>query len=232
MKRITFLVLTIQILIQASCYAEEAELKSSSTVNSSPPAAPKSTQNLFELDSRNFDSSISDGHAWLVEFYAPWCSHCKRFESQYQLVSQKLQDLPDKEDRYVKVGKVDGSAEKALSSRFSVRGYPAFFFIDGWTVRQYEGQRSVEALVKFSTKGYKDVEPMPFISSPFGPVGQLRSLLMNVGAKILNAYEYLVETKSFTPAIASIVLGGVGIMIGVVMIISIGLLLESKLKKD
>jgi len=153
----------------------------------------------------------------------------KRFEKQYELVAKKLHD---ESPRVVKVGKVDGAAEKALSSRFSVRGYPVFFLIDGWTVREYDGQRSVDALVNFSTKDWEDVEPIPFINSPFGPMGQLRSHLMSMGTKILDAYEYLVETKSLSPAIASIVLGGAGIMIGVIVIISIGLLLESKLKKD
>jgi len=27
---------------------------------------------VFELTSRNFDNSITDGSAWLIEFYAPW----------------------------------------------------------------------------------------------------------------------------------------------------------------
>ena len=28
---------------------------------------------VIELTSQNFDSSVSDGNAWLIEFYAPWC---------------------------------------------------------------------------------------------------------------------------------------------------------------
>jgi len=232
MKQIALLLIVAQFLIQGFCYAEEAETKSSSAVNGSPSPAPKSNQNLFQLNSRNFDSSISDGNVWLIEFYAPWCSHCMRFEKQYQLVAQKLNDLPEEKGRRVKVGKVDGAAEKALASRFSVRGYPVFFLVDGWTVREYEGQRSVDALVKFATEDYENVEPIAFINSPFGPMGQLRSLLMSMGSRILDSYEYLVEKKSLTPAIASIVLGGAGIMMGVIVIISVGLLLESKLKKD
>jgi len=155
-----------------------------------------------------------------------------RFESQYELVAKKLQLLNESSDRIIKVGKVDGSAEKALSSRFSIKGYPVFFLIDGWTVRQFEGQRSVDALVKFSAEEYTDVEPIPFINSPFGPMGQLRSILMSMGTKILDMYEYLVEEKSLTPAIASIFMGGVGVMAGVIVIITVGLLLEPKPKVD
>jgi len=226
------LTLLIPFLVLGCCYAENAKLESRSEASNSPPPESKSTNNLFQLDSRNFDSSISDGSVWLVEFYAPWCGHCMRFESQYELVAKKLQLLNESSDRIIKVGKVDGSAEKALSSRFSIKGYPVFFLIDGWTVRQFEGQRSVDALVKFSAEEYTDVEPIPFINSPFGPMGQLRSILMSMGTKILDMYEYLVEEKSLTPAIASIFMGGVGVMAGVIVIITVGLLLEPKPKVD
>ena len=56
------------------------------------------------------------------------------------------------------VGKIDGASERALSSRFSVRGFPSFYVIDGWDVKQYKGTRSIEALVDFVTEGHKDVE--------------------------------------------------------------------------
>ena len=39
----------------------------------------------IQLTSRNFDSSISDGNVWLVEFYASWCGHCKRFAPTYEV---------------------------------------------------------------------------------------------------------------------------------------------------
>lgn len=229
---IRLLTLLLPFLIVGCCYAEDSKPSDVSDRPSPESKSAKNTSNLFQLDSRNFDSSVSDGSTWLVEFYAPWCGHCKRFESQYELVAKKLQVISESSDRIIKVGKVDGSAEKALSSRFSVKGYPVFYLIDGWTVRQYEGSRSVDAMVKFCTEEYEDVEPIPFINSPFGPMGQLRSILMSVGTKILDMYEYLVEEKKFTPAIASIFLGGIGVMAGVIVIITVGLLLEPKQKVD
>ena len=30
-------------------------------------------KSVVELTSKNFDSYISDGNVWLIEFYAPWC---------------------------------------------------------------------------------------------------------------------------------------------------------------
>ena len=66
--------------------------------------------------------------------------------------------MHDNNDRKVMAGKIDGASERALSSRFNVKGFPSFYLIDGWTVRQYDGERSVDALVKFATKTYENVE--------------------------------------------------------------------------
>jgi hypothetical protein len=56
------------------------------------------------------------------------------------------------------VGRVNGAAEKALASRFSVTKYPSFYLIEGWTVREYEGNRSLDNLIDFATKTYKKYE--------------------------------------------------------------------------
>jgi len=56
------------------------------------------------------------------------------------------------------VGRVNGAAEKALASRFSITKYPSFYLIEGWTVREYEGNRSLENLIDFATKTFKKYE--------------------------------------------------------------------------
>ena len=53
------------------------------------------------------------------------------------------------------MGRVDGSAERILASRFSIRGYPSFFLLDGWDVYEYVGTRSKETLTDFAKRGYK-----------------------------------------------------------------------------
>jgi protein disulfide-isomerase A1 len=40
---------------------------------------------VLELDESNFDSAISTFDFILVDFYAPWCGHCKRLSPQVTL---------------------------------------------------------------------------------------------------------------------------------------------------
>jgi len=187
---------------------------------------------VLELTSQNFDSSVSDGNAWLIEFYAPWCGHCTRFSPTYKEIAAEIHDInKSHESRKIMVGKVDGSIEKSLSSRFSIKGFPAFFLVEGWKVREYKGSRSKEAIIKFVTKTYKDVEAINFLYSPFGPMGQARNIMMVVGKNIIDSYQIMID-KGYSPAFSAILIGSVGITIGIISIVTIGFMTLPKLKED
>lgn len=134
--------------------------------------------------------------------------------------------------RKVYVAKIDGAAERALSSRFGVHGFPTFYLVDGWTVREYKGNRSHEALIAFALNDYDKTEPVPFITGPFGPMGQLRSLLMRSGAWVVGMYENLTQSRGMKPLIAMSVLCVGGLTVGLVLITLMGIMFLSKAKAD
>jgi len=68
------------------------------------------------VGSSNFDRLTSDG-TWLLEFYAPWCGHCKRLAPIYEQVAVALNDK-------VHVAKCDATVERGLAARFPISGYP------------------------------------------------------------------------------------------------------------
>lgn len=87
------------------------------------------------------------------------CIYHFLFSIPLQEIAAEIHDInKSHESRKIMVGKVDGSIEKSLTSRFSIKGFPAFFLVEGWKVREYKGSRSKEAIIEFVTKTYKDVE--------------------------------------------------------------------------
>lgn len=83
---------------------------------------------------------------WLMQFYAPWCGHCKKLEPIWKHVSQSLVDFP------IRVGRVDCTRFSAVSTEFNVRGFPTIMFLKGEDTYVYEGDRSREDIVAFALR--------------------------------------------------------------------------------
>jgi len=110
------------------------------------------------------------------------------------------------------VGKIDGDQERALSSRFGVSSYPTFYVVDGYAVYEFEKPRSKQQLVDFATR-YQDpdydVQPIPWYSSPMGPLGLAQGSMIATGTKVADAFEYLQDALDLSPMMAgALLLGG------------------------
>lgn len=81
---------------------------------------------------------------WLMQFYAPWCGHCKKLEPIWKHVSQSLTDFP------IRVGKVDCTRFTTVATELNIRGFPTIMFLKGEDTYVYEGDRSREDIVAFA----------------------------------------------------------------------------------
>ena len=46
---------------------------------------------VIVLDATNFDAAVyGSKDIWLVEFYAPWCGHCKALEPEFKAAAGQL----------------------------------------------------------------------------------------------------------------------------------------------
>jgi len=117
------------------------------------PAADEAEKKkeVVVLTTQDFDSKVSTGE-WLVEFYAPWCGHCKTLAPIWE-------ELPSKTT--VNVAKVDGTVEGELMKRFGIKGFPTIKFIKDGTVYDYKGARTAEAFVRFALDGYLSANATP-----------------------------------------------------------------------
>ncbi|VDK56185.1 unnamed protein product [Anisakis simplex] len=85
---------------------------------------------------------------WFVEFYAPWCAHCKRLMPIWEHVGHALADR----NSPVRVAKLDCTRYTTAASTLNIRGYPTIIFFRNGQEMVYEGERKKEAMVDFAVK--------------------------------------------------------------------------------
>lgn len=97
---------------------------------------------VIALTPDNFDQ-ITKSEMVLVEFYAPWCGHCKSAVPDVKKAATALKGV-------VKVAAVDADAHRDLGQRFAIQGFPTFkFLVDGKPV-DMNGGRTAKELVDFA----------------------------------------------------------------------------------
>ncbi|KAF7001855.1 LOW QUALITY PROTEIN: hypothetical protein CFC21_017434 [Triticum aestivum] len=107
---------------------------------------------VLTLDAGNFSEVVAKHEFIVVEFYAPWCGHCKELAPEYEKAASMLR----KRDPPVVLAKVDAYDEsnKELKDKYKVHGYPAIKIIrkGGSDVSAYGGPRDVEGIVEYLTR--------------------------------------------------------------------------------
>lgn len=104
---------------------------------------------VIELNELNFEALVMDStDHWFVEFFAPWCGHCKNLAPEWE---QAARDLKGQ----VKLGAVDATAATSLAQKYGVKGYPTIKIFPAGPKSKavdYNGPREASGIVEYALK--------------------------------------------------------------------------------
>ena len=108
---------------------------------------------VVQLNQSNFANLVTKSEGlWLVEFYAPWCGHCKSLAPEYEKAARALKGI-------INIGAVDMTTDQAVGAPYDIKGFPTiqFFGTNKNSPIDYQGARTAQAIIDFLLTQAKSV---------------------------------------------------------------------------
>jgi len=101
---------------------------------------------VLDLHKDDFHSIVNPEDLILVEFFAPWCGHCKALAPHWEEAATALKE------QNIKLAKVDCTAETELCSSFGIQGYPTLKVFRKGEASEYAGTRKADGIISYMKK--------------------------------------------------------------------------------
>lgn len=115
-----------------------------------PPAEPlvePANSEVTVLDIDTIDKFIGENEYAVIEFYAPWCGHCKKLFPEYTKASIELKG----HEPSIKLAKMDlnEAKNKPIASKYGIRGYPTLKIFENGEPKEFKGPRDSKGIVSY-----------------------------------------------------------------------------------
>lgn len=100
-------------------------------------------EEVLALTTATFDQHVKENKHTLVEFYAPWCGHCKKLAPEYEKAAGNLKS------KGIKLAKVDATEEKDLASKYNVKGFPTLLWFEDGKEASFDGGRTADSITEW-----------------------------------------------------------------------------------
>lgn len=102
--------------------------------------------NVLELNDDTIELAIRQIDSILIEFYAPWCMHCKKLLPKYE----EAADILKESGSNTVVARIDATQNKISKEKWEVKGFPTILYYEnGEFVEKYHGKRSTLGIVQY-----------------------------------------------------------------------------------
>ena len=95
---------------------------------------------VLVLNKDNFDQALEENDFLMVEFYAPWCGHCKEFAPEYDRLAKNLK----KANSEIRIAKIDGTQNEDIGNKYNIEGFPTLKFFKKGRAKPMEYPHSLE----------------------------------------------------------------------------------------
>eukprot|EP01041_Mallomonas_annulata_P007474 gene7474-15296_t len=101
---------------------------------------------VIALYTDNYDKIMKDSKWIIIDYYTPWCGHCKQLTPEWL----RMAGILERKNSPVRVAKIDADSESFLAQRQNIQGYPTIkLFYEGKAIYQHSGPRTAEDLAKW-----------------------------------------------------------------------------------
>merc|ERR1712039_928686 len=109
----------------------------------SEPVPETNDEPVFVLVGSEFENVVGKDKDVFVEFYAPWCGHCKRLAPEYENVGKAFEDVES-----VVIAKVDATENDTPED---IKGFPTLIFYKKGSMEgiKYDGDRTQDAIIEW-----------------------------------------------------------------------------------
>jgi len=108
--------------------------------------AAEGASDVIDLTAANFESTVNGEKLALVEFFAPWCGHCKALAPHYEEAATELKN------KSIKLMKVDCVEQADLCQSKGITGYPTLKVYRNGEATDYAGPRQTDGIISYMTK--------------------------------------------------------------------------------
>jgi len=161
------------------------------------------------LNVTSFYSTLhaADAGRWFVLFFSYNCGHCAAMLPAWRELQMQAGTSIS---RPVHLAAVDAEAEKALTDRLDVHGFPTLMAVEAGRLHEYDGGRSVEELLTFiQSDDLADVargsRRLPTAPSPW-------DVVLIVPDALVDIVSYAVQTSTLAATLLAAGLVAIGVL--------------------